>query len=401
MKEEKPVRTVSPIFLRDCCRCPLCLDPSGQKLFRSTDIPADIRGTPTLNPSGDEIEIRWDNDIPGFPSDHVTRLPWPKLVPQDMIRHRMARTIVDQFTTHPVIWNRVKLHKDPDKWVEYNDYMTSDDALYKSLKHLLKWGILFLRNVPDSEQSVEHIANRIGCLKETLYGRTWDVKSKPSAENIAYTSHYLGLHQDLLYTTCPPKLQILHSLRAQAPGGESLFSDPQQAVKDLWETNPFHYSPPFQGVINPSGTMSVDMDLEYFMDHLRIFTNEVEKEKNVYELRLKEGECVIFDNERILHARREFDAQKGERWLKGAYVDRDVFESKLQTLVARFESPAKQHVDSLFPDFDLAQLKRDLTRLRRNFVRPTEREKEEERKEEDEDEFDEEDMEYDSGSVRI
>lgn len=44
-------------------------------------------------------------------------------------------------------------------------------------------------------------------------------------------------------------------------------------------------------------------------------------------MRLNEGECVIFDNRRVLHARRAFDEQgdKGEivRWLKGAYVDGD------------------------------------------------------------------------------
>jgi gamma-butyrobetaine dioxygenase len=34
----------------------------------------------------------------------------------------------------------------------------------------------------------------------------------------------------------------------------------------------------------------------------------------------------------VLHARRAFDATKGERWLKGAYVDDDVFFSKLRVL---------------------------------------------------------------------
>jgi len=57
---------------------------------------------------------------------------------------------------------------------------------------------LFLRNVPDSEKSVEEIAGRIGTLKDTFYGRTWDVKSKPKAKNIAYTQSFLGLHMDLL-----------------------------------------------------------------------------------------------------------------------------------------------------------------------------------------------------------
>lgn len=46
---------------------------------------------------------------------------------------------------------------------------------------------------------------------------------------------------------------------------------------------------------------------------------------------------MIFDNRRVLHARRAFDATKGERWLKGAYVDDDVFFSRLRVLQERFE----------------------------------------------------------------
>lgn len=60
-------------------------------------------------------------------------------------------------------------------------------------------------------------------------------------------------------------------------------------------------------------------------------------QENVFEYRLEEGECVVFDNRRVLHARRAFDASQGERWLKGAYVDDDVFFSRLRVLQERFE----------------------------------------------------------------
>jgi hypothetical protein len=38
----------------------------------------------------------------------------------------------------------------------------------------------------------------------------------------------------------------------------------------------------------------------------------------------------------VLHARKAFDATKGERWLKGAYVDDDVYYSKLRVLEEKF-----------------------------------------------------------------
>lgn len=60
----------------------------------------------------------------------------------------------------------------------------------------------------------------------------------------------------------------------------------------------------------------------------------------VYERMMKPGECVLFDNRRVLHARKAFevgDAGK-ERWLRGAYLDKDPFLSKLQVLKHKLET---------------------------------------------------------------
>lgn len=64
------------------------------------------------------------------------------------------------------------------------------------------------------------------------------------------------------------------------------------------------------------------------MDAIHEFEVELEREDGRFELRLEEGDCVVFDNRRVLHARREFWESEGkegeERWLKGCYVDGDV-----------------------------------------------------------------------------
>jgi hypothetical protein len=41
--------------------------------------------------------------------------------------------------------------------------------------------------VPSGEESVINIGTRIGPLRDSFYGRTWDVKSVPNAKNVAYT----------------------------------------------------------------------------------------------------------------------------------------------------------------------------------------------------------------------
>jgi len=50
------------------------------------------------------------------------------------------------------------------------------------------------------------------------------------------------------------------------------------------------------------------------------------------ELKLAAGQMVVFDNRRVLHGRNAFDENVGERRLKGCYVDRAEFKSRLRTL---------------------------------------------------------------------
>jgi len=84
-----------------------------------------------------------------------------------------------------------------------------------------------------------------------------------------------------------------------------------------------------------------------------MFSDLISNEDNQFELRLKEGEVVIFQNRRILHGRRNFDAASGDRWLKGAYVDGDVYRSKLRVLVEIY----KKKQDTLGSDVEFAYIR--------------------------------------------
>ncbi|KAF1946323.1 Clavaminate synthase-like protein [Clathrospora elynae] len=372
------------VFLRDSCTCPQCVDPhSKNKLFQTSDIPADFEGSYKAVVDADKgpsIELEWKTDVKGYGPDHRTRhsIDWLR---------RALNTEVElrAFIRHDdrVLWDKNKIVKD-NKWVDYESYMTKDETLFDALTHLNKYGLLFIKNVPDSEQSVVTLASRVGNLKDTFYGRTWDVRSKPKAENIAYTPMFLGLHMDLLYTSNPPHLQLLHSLRAGAPGGESFFSDSFAAAHQLkrqsesmfrtlctfpvtyhYHHPTYHYhftrpvielfpfpkyseptnlairrvnwSPPFQAPFEARIGSNNSTSLRSFVAASHAYEKLLSAEENLYEYRLNEGECVIFDNRRILHARKAFDATKGERWLKGAYVDDDVFFSKLKVLEEKYE----------------------------------------------------------------
>lgn len=372
------------VFLRDSCMCSQCRDPhSKQKLFQTSDIPENLEGSCRSvvdQEKGLSIELEWKSDVKGFGPEHRTRhsIDWLRRALNTEVELRGGVRHDDR-----VLWDRAKITQD-NKWVDYDDYMSKDETLFDALTHLNKYGLLFLKNVPDSEESVVELASRIGTLKDTFYGRTWDVRSKPKAENIAYTPQFLGLHMDLLYTSNPPHLQLLHSLRARTPGGESFFSDSFHAAHQLQRksagqfrtlcnfpvtyhyhhpTHHYHFnrptielfpypkyseptnlaikrvnwSPPFQGPFEARIGTNNQTSLRSYIAAAHAYEKLLSSEENLFEYRLNEGECVIFDNRRVLHARKAFDATKGERWLKGAYVDDDVFFSKLRVLEEKFD----------------------------------------------------------------
>lgn len=64
------------------------------------------------------------------------------------------------------------------------------------------------------------------------------------------------------------------------------------------------------------------------------FNGLLQRGEYLYERKMNPGECVLFDNTRTLHSRRAFSAQDvgKPRWLRGTYVDKDPYYSKLRVL---------------------------------------------------------------------
>ncbi|KAI0833088.1 Clavaminate synthase-like protein [Hypoxylon sp. FL0890] len=347
-------------WLRDACNCSICVDPdSGQKNFGTCDVPSELPIQKISRTEDGGVEIVWDDDFLNS-GKHVSRYP-PAAIERQLLSGRSFHL------PHQTLWDKAIIEQDR-LTIDYNEWIAGGSGFLSGLHHLRTHGLLFLHNVPSSEESVLSIANQIGNLQETFYGRTWDVRSKPKAENVAYTSSYLGLHQDLLYVTDTPRIQILHCLENTCEGGESMFSDGMRAahlielgpkryldflskrlVRYEYKKNGHHYqslrpvvnqtlrsvfwSPPFQAtrqrpIYNEEGSRFY----RGWLAAANKFRELVEDERWMYQYKMQPGECVLFDNIRVLHGRRKFDASTGSRWLKGAYIANDVFTSKLATL---------------------------------------------------------------------
>lgn len=371
-----------PAFLRDACVCPLCINLSSkQKNFQTTDIPATIEAKSVEQQPNGDVGITWTNDVPGFGKDHVSRIPATLFQ-----THQTRRSLNNaRYMRDPTAWGNKYLTA-RFEYIDFEEYMHDEQRLWHALKFLHKYGILLVRGIPDDEHAIEELTSRIGRIRDTFYGRTWDVKSVPNARNVAYTPQHLGLHMDLLYMHNPPGFQFLHCLKNSSPGGTSLFSDALSAAHNLpedffdilghqnlayeYRNDGQHYyyerpvlelgihqpnvrrigglespcqevlninwSPPFQAPL-PYQRKLQGTPLPKVLQALRAFANRVEHPKALYEYRLNEGECVIFNNRRVLHGRTAFDTTRGERWLKGTYVDTDVFLSRLRVLSEQFQ----------------------------------------------------------------
>ena len=181
---------LNALFLRDSCSCTRCVDPStSQKLFDTASIPFTVHARQPEVQSDGSVSIKWDNDIPGY-EEHTS--VYPQIFFSNNLNFR-SRLTATQNNFPRVLWDRTRIEKNSDP-VQYASYMTSSSILHKALSHLQHYGLLFLSSVPSDPGSVEMIAGRIGTLQNTFYGSTWDVRSVPSAKNVAYTSSNLGFH---------------------------------------------------------------------------------------------------------------------------------------------------------------------------------------------------------------
>ncbi|KAL2860932.1 putative Gamma-butyrobetaine hydroxylase subfamily [Aspergillus lucknowensis] len=362
---------LSFIRLRDGCKCPLCVDVhSKQRKFRFSDIPLDIKAN-SFQWDGKSLALTWNKDVPGFKASHVTRYDAKEL------HYAFDRGYKDSvgLERHRTGWNKDSM-KSLQHWISYEDYMHDNDKFAIAMRFLATLGLVFVKGIPDSREMVEKIATRMGPVRDSFYGRTWDVRTVPQARNVAYTNQFLGFHMDLMYMNDPPGFQLLHCLRNSCDGGESLFADTfriaavmktnnrhyfdilantsltyeyqhkDNSYQNTWPvfearptTNPLNtvthvnYSPPFQGFRQPEpgAKLSIPREQEE-LAALSHFARLLESEQNIFELKLQPGECVIFENRRVVHARRQFNTTSGERWLAGAYVDEDAVLSRFQVL---------------------------------------------------------------------
>jgi len=342
------------IWLRDHCQCEDCVAPgTTQRLLDTSLLPSDLTlRSAGVNADGD-LQLSWD-------PIHESRFKasWLRLNSysnEDRQSRRIDRTL----------WNS-ELSTFPSG--DFLD-LERDAEMTRWLSLVFDYGFAFLKNVPIETDATEQFAGRIGYIRETNYGRMWDVVTQPSAANLAYTSRELAVHTDNPYRDPVPGMQILHCLAAPPRGGDSVLVDGIAVAEGLRRDHPlwfeiltqcprrFRYcdqqsdlqrSQPLIQVLgdeiiavryNSRSASIVDLPFDVVEDFYRAyqeFGKRLYDERYQIRFRLQPGDLILFDNERILHGRGGFDPNDGLRHLRGCYLDRDTLASKLRVLKRQY-----------------------------------------------------------------
>lgn len=119
------------------------------------------------------MNIKWENDVPGFGHDHSTRVSVAAL----RKLNQSGSFLGFGRDTHDaqILWTKEPLLDMRD--FDYDEYMQDDEQVYKLILQLRTDGLAFVTNIPGEVESLATIATRIGPVMDTFYGRTWDGKS--------------------------------------------------------------------------------------------------------------------------------------------------------------------------------------------------------------------------------
>jgi gamma-butyrobetaine dioxygenase len=377
--EQSLIGGIPAVWLRANCPCTACLDPgSGQRLVAITDQPSDI-SVVVMEADAGSITVRFEPD--GHPA--VLSTSW--LADASTVAAGSEAEAADDRTEDAKrLWRASDLASGLPlgSWPGY----TADPAHRADcLESLLTTGFVLLRDVPPEPGMVLEVAASMGYVRETNYGRLFDVRVTADPANFAFTARAIGPHTDNPYRDPVPTVQLLHCLASAAEGGDSALVDGFAAAAILRDRDPGGFSvltstPVTFAYADATADLRAHQPLiavsaggrvrqirfnnrsmralrpgpgqdwaefapvaEAFYVAYRTFAEILLLPELTLAFSMGPGDCLVFDNTRILHARTAFTGA-GDRHLQGCYADLDGVASSLAVL--RRTRPASERKTS-------------------------------------------------------
>jgi gamma-butyrobetaine dioxygenase len=335
--------------------CPEGFHPqTGERAFDLLSVPDSplLRSAAIL--SDGRLELQWEH---GGPASHFTAA-W-------LSAHRPGVPRPDAAMVARQTWKVCDLPEGAPRH-RAQDIMNDDAALMAWLVDTKKFGLTIVHGIEGQGKASMAIARRIGFLRETNFGQTFEVINKADPNNLAYTSLALALHTDLTNQETPPGYQFLHCITNDADGGGSVFADGFAMAQVLRDTDPQAFDTLAHTLI-PCRFFDRECDIRthepvitldstgaiqeirfnaHLVDLIDLPAQTVDAWYRAYRafmrltrdpafrlsFRMAPGEMTAFDNRRILHGREAFNPATGNRHLHGCYVDRVEYDSRMRML---------------------------------------------------------------------
>ncbi len=355
--EDTSESQLQAVWLRDHCQMPASRNPdNGQRLLNITDIPENIAIA--------EVSLEDRRLIVQFtPDGYCTEfdLDWLYDNCYNLNPHSDDRSEVGK-----ILWSGKSFEQGVPRY-SYTTFYEQPKSRLAALQVVKDYGFVLLDAVPNKAGQLLKVIEQFGFVRETNYGPYFEVQTKIDPSNLAYTNLGLGCHLDNPYRDPVPGIQLLHCLESSTEGGESILQDGFMAAKILRDEDSDHFAVLSQNWVNfrfrdSSADLQArvplievnDLDevikvrfnnrsidtiklppsiMQQFYAAYRHYAEILEREDLQIVFKLEPGELILFDNTRILHARKAYSAG-GTRHLQGAYSDLDGLYSSLRKLEA-------------------------------------------------------------------
>ncbi len=313
-----------------------------------------------LDPEVSILEARVDDGdlVVGFSDGHRARFGggW------------LADTVAPRAEPATELWR-----SRPPQRLQFADVVT-DGGHLRLLEQLVSHGAAVVVGLTADLADTETLAARLGRIRETDFGRVFDIVSEPDVWELSQSSSALDPHTDDPYRYTPSGMSLLHCVEASptgggasilvdgfSVGGELRESDPgafevlstvplpwiRRRVDDNDQGDPVDlvaWAPVFRldGRGGIAGVRFHERSLGIIPgspDHvdavyraLMAFIARIRSPDHQWIHRLEPGEALVFDNQRVLHGRTAFEGDEGRRHLRLCTVDRDQVHSRLRLL---------------------------------------------------------------------
>ena len=347
------------VWLRDNAQDDATRDPrNGQRLVTLADLPGDCSMS-DAQMTGGAVQVTFAQDAKtvrfdvGWLADHAYDVPIDRSS--------------GQLPQGATAWDATLSNLVPTGAL--TQMQTSTTALRDWLGALRRYGFAKVTGLRQEQGSLFDIVDLFGYVRETNYGRLFEVRTEVNPVNLAYTGLGLQAHTDNPYRDPQPTVQVLACLENSAAGGENMVVDGFAAARRLRDEDPdgfdlmtqhcarFSYTGSAGVALHsrrpmielaPDGTLQavrfnarsaaplVDVPfdkMERYYTAYRRLSAIIDDPAMEVQFKLSPGDAFVVDNTRVLHARKGYSGA-GTRWLQGCYADRDGILSTLAALEA-------------------------------------------------------------------